>query len=327
MGAGGRVNWRVGVVGLVCLVVSACTPSGRLPVDGSGQTTGSAASTTVPAAGLSRAFVSYRYPVDGVEWQFGWRSYELPVQVRYYQLIGDCVTDGGYGELGGRIRNAKDIGFPGQGWLFPDLASLREHGFEWESTSPALNVIWTVYDPTQPNASAIAIYVDLFGRHPELGVSADEQTAAALNQVVWSCVRTASGETLERSDDPWGISPSWLATLSEMERTDDQVWFSAADALSCARLIDPVFSSASSLVDWFTILDGTTASMDDLQEAQKDRRRWGRAYGTCVERLVQVRTQKRLTLRDRMVTDQLAQLVEQQATLDAVVADVTGTGR
>ena len=314
----------------VCLVASACTSPTTATT--SPTTTGTTVpattaptSTTLVTPALSPLFLDYRYPVDGPELVLGWETYEEPVQLRYYELIGDCVADGGYDVLGHGIRDATDLGAPRGGWLFPDLAVLRDRGFEWGQTDPALNVVWTAYDPTLDSPGSVKIYLDLLQRNPDLGVPADEQAVGQLNSILWGCVMAASKATWGAGSGVSWISPDWVQTLSDMERTDDQVWFADTNALDCARQIDPVFASVSSLVEWFATLDGVSASMDDLDEAQTKRREWGQAYATCVERLVQVRTEKRLALRDKMIREQLPQLADQQAALDAWFEEVTRT--
>jgi hypothetical protein len=286
----------------------------------------STTSTTLVTPALSPLFLDYRYPVDGPELVLGWETYGEPVQLRYYELVGDCVADGGYEVLGSRIRDATDIGSPGSGgWLFTNLEVLHDRGFQWEQTDPALNVVWTAQDPSVNNSDSMGIYLDLLQRNPDLGVPADEQAVGQLNSVLWGCVMAASKATWGAGSGVSGISQSWLQTLSDMERTDDQVWFADTNALDCARQIDPVFASVSTMVEWFATLDGVSASMDDVDEAQTKRREWGQAYATCVERLVQVRTEKRLALRDKMVREQLTQLADQQVALDAWFEEVTRT--
>jgi hypothetical protein len=209
--------------------------------------------------------------------------------------------------------------------LFTNLEVLHDRGFQWEQTDPALNVVWTAQDPSVNNSDSMGIYLDLLQRNPDLGVPADEQAVGQLNSVLWGCVMAASKATWGAGSGVSGISQSWLQTLSDMERTDDQVWFADTNALDCARQIDPVFASVSTMVEWFATLDGVSASMDDVDEAQTKRREWGQAYATCVERLVQVRTEKRLALRDKMVREQLTQLADQQVALDAWFEEVTRT--
>jgi hypothetical protein len=310
----------------VSLAVSACSEDGRDPGAGGATTS---VSTSASTEGLSAAFLGYMYPVDGSDWALGWRTYELPVQQRYFRLTGQCMENAGYRELGRALREAESSGFPSQGWLFPDLAELREHGFEWDQTDPALDVAFTAFDPSATAdalESGVSVYLDLLAKNPELGIPATGQAAVQLNKELWSCEVEASQQTIG-ADSPEGVSQSWFVSLSRMETDDPDVSAAVTEAVACARQIDPAFSSVSSLVEWLATLDGVTASMTNLDEAQAARRTWGQAYAGCVEPLVDVRREKRLALREKLVNDQLPQLLAQQSELAARLSEMTGSNQ
>ncbi|NOY56487.1 MAG: hypothetical protein GXP34_10940, partial [Actinobacteria bacterium] len=317
------------------LGLSACsvaTPPGSGSGTVSSGTPGTSSTQGMPQAdipeGLSAAFLAYRYPVDGADWALGWRTYELPIEKRFLRFLGACVVDAGYRALGRAVREAKNVGVPSEGWLFPDLDVLRQRGFEWDDADPALSVIGSVSDMSGVSAeeqdSSLDILRGDLERWPQFGIPATIDAARGLNDDVTACEVKAGDASYGRLEDAdLGFARQWLFAVQRMETDDAEVSAAAGDALVCARQIDPLFADASSLVEWLAMLDGESINLDyggaSTEEVDAKRRAWGQAYGVCVGPLVEVRRRKRLVLREQIVNEQLPQLLEIQARLDAAL--------
>jgi len=338
---GGVVIRSVALLVAVLLGLSACsvaTPPGSGSGAVSSGTPGTSSTQGVPQAdipeGLSAEFLAYRYPVDGAEWALGWRTYEAPIQQRYYRVMGACIEQAGYRALGRAVREAQNLGFLDQGWLFPNLARLRDRGFTWEQTDPALNVVWSVGDPSVvpegEETGALSVLMDMLSGNRQFGIPATLESARQLNVDAWSCTVEASEAVYGRLGDEMGMARSWQVTVQRMETDDPQIVAAAGDALVCAQQIDPLFADASSLVEWLAMLDGESINLGyggaSTEEVDAKRRAWGQAYGVCVEPLVEVRRRKRLVLREQIVNEQLPQLLEIQARLDAALDEPADAG-
>lgn len=269
------------------------------------------------AEALSPAFIAYVFPLTGEEFSYGQRSYDSPFIRQIVLSMADCVETSGYDELaaGLRLWSPPEVL---EAWQFPNLPRLAVRGLYREPGAPAM----TILEDAAVGGSEFSTSHPLYGtvqQFPEFGVPASVEEIERLATAISACW----GQVESPLDSPFldSVRSSWRVTLHQL---DDEPSIASAieEMMPCLWAIDGRMRDTQSPEEWFAAQLGIEISLaydPDVPRDELDSQlvAWGQAYGDCVAPVEAARTPLRADERDRLVDEQLPQLLELQAELDA----------
>jgi len=311
------------------LVVSWCV-EGSEPVTGSSVPTSTSTSTpasttsvatgsTSVGSGLSSEFLQAVFPVDGPEYYAGRSGFQVTDARFQMDFLADCIEPLGYREIAKATRELTLVySYIDEAWRFPDLARLRDTGFNDPPVSTVEDLWFSSMGSPPKNTIGVDSATDLLKRHPEWGVSPDQRDVVVRD--MGSCIdqylqlKKASVFTLIAR-----MSGEWFTTLDGLDE-EPAVQDLMGGVMACLQQVDPMFADAGDPQGWLAILDGRSATMSndvntDLDAYHQMLTEWGRGYADCVEPVVQARMPLRQAARSELVDSEYAQLLEVQTQL------------
>jgi len=319
-----RISLWAGTVALACIIAGcsvSSTTKDSTPTTSDqpvGHEAAPAQAVTEPTdiSGLSAAFLAYAYPLDGGDLELGWRTFEEPL-IRANMLdLGACLDAEGFRAVAQAFRESESTP-PREAWQFPDLARLRETGFN----TPAPGAAWNLMGSLEPDGisdSQHPLLEDL-ARYPDLEIEATLQAANDLNAVLWSCV--VGNPMADSFDHLHRLKADWRA---ELHRLDEEpvVAETIPVFLDCVRAIDPLFADIEGVDQWWAAQTGQRINIEfdpDITQAEREATllEWGQGYSECVAPVAAARAAGRLAARQAHVDEDLAQLLEVQSRLNA----------
>lgn len=269
---------------------------------------------------MTDGFLAFVMPIDARDLQVGRDSYAAADVMSFLLAVAGCAESKGYRTYADALRRSSVAEAPMEGWLFPDLAVLREHGFAADpSVTVGPDVLISSVDPPD-EVEDVSLVRHLLSIHPEWGIP--EEDAVQVNAVLYECQMEASTATTTDADVAvQGIQAEWLIALSEAE-LGSELAEAHEEFMVCLRGVDEVFAEAATVEEWFGLQFGAQINMletpgADQEEGLNVLREWGVAYADCAEPLVEARGPLRASMRTEEVDRQLVRLLEMQAALDS----------
>lgn len=303
----------------IAVLAAACSPA--TPIESGGSSANAAPPAESPSLaessvdGLSGSFLAFVYPLNADDLALGRRTFEEPLFRDNMLALGSCIEAEGFRDVAPAFREAT-LGAPGEAWQFPDLAHLRQQGFNTPPADAALDLMGSL-EPNAVITDSQHPLLQVLAQYPELGVGATLEAANDLNEVMWSCVK--ANQMTEALDNASQLMGRWRSELRRLDETP-AVAVEIMAFVECVRSIDPVFAGVADVDEWWATEFGQMINLDfdpDVSEAEFESEllRWGQGYADCVAPVVEVREKARLAARQKHVDEELVQLIEIQTNL------------
>ncbi len=326
---------RVTVLVAAALVVAACVPGASPPssaspdaeaVRSTGAVPSSVTPTTAPppvpsspssvGSGLSPEFVGTVFPIDAAEYAVGQTGFGVSFARVQFDFLAACADSLGYREIAEETRNL-DLYYPdpGEAWRLPDLARLREKGFDSRGSGDVQDIWFSSYgNPPKNTLGPDPATIEL-QTNPQWGLSAEQRDVVVrdLAGCIDAFLNIDQPPVFQVVDQ---LSGDWLGTLDSLDQ-DPAIQQLIPDVMDCARRIDPAFADARDPQHWLTIETGRQATMDndintDWDVYHQTLIDWGRAWADCIEPVVTARLPLRTAARSERIDRDYPQLLELQ---------------
>lgn len=313
----GRRGWLL-ILALFAILAGCQSANVSLQASPAGESGGS-------AAGLSIDLVQWLFPVDAGDYESGAAIYEAPF-VRGDDLrVALCLERAGYRDLAAAIRLDEPPSVGGSGLLmFPAPPEWELEDLATSSQMPAVAVMNNVYLGPDPSGEQKRQLVEFLAtdleNNPRLGVQ--PSGAEELYNTLRTCMQVEPLSRPPALDQADLYYSDWGQVLADVDEQAEVVE-SLTIAAECLQEVGPDFADQDGPFEWLALWDAL-ASTTPVGELDRWRqlRGWLGDYYDCMVPVIEIRRPLRLEARDRLVDENLTQLLELQSSLESALQDL-----